>query len=170
MKLRKCLIAFKQEAYKSCTIYFLIRIRIEKGFPLYLSGFSYIKALVFCCCSATESTPVELFLREIKTGQWPLFHQTASVLCTGSFKQVCMLVVSWEQCWIPAVLVKTSQIEPWLQSCPYNQLFSAHPVTLVTFNVTCIGSGLHCLCKYALVLFAETVEQNEFTSESPCLN
>lgn len=70
-------------------------------------------------------------------------------MCPGSFKRVCTLVVSGEQCWIPAVLVKTSQIEPWLHRYPYNQLLSAHPVTLVTFKVSCIGSDLHCLCKYS---------------------
>lgn len=46
---------------------------------------------------------------EIKPGQWPV-----SVLRTASFKRVCTLGVSWEQCWIPAILAKTPQTEPRL--------------------------------------------------------
>lgn len=61
VKLRKCLIAFKQEGYKSCTIYFLIRIRIENGFPLYLSGFSYIKALVFAAAQSQKAHQLSYF-------------------------------------------------------------------------------------------------------------
>lgn len=39
----------------------------------------------------------------MKTGQWPL-----SVLRTASLKHVCTLGVSWEQCWIPAILAKNT--------------------------------------------------------------
>lgn len=55
---------------------------------------------------------------EIKTGQWLL-----SVLRTGSFKHVCTLGVSWEQYWIPAILVKTPQIESWLHPSQTNLVF-----------------------------------------------
>lgn len=61
---------------------------------------------------------------------------------------VCTLRVSWEQCWIPAGLLKTSQIEPWQHRGPHRPLSSAGPVTLVTCNVACEDAGLHCLCKY----------------------
>lgn len=152
-----------QQEFSSCTISFLITF-IKCWIPFFKQSRNskWISTLlirlflhesfgVLLLLAHRKHTSWAISKVEIKTGQWPLFQQTASVMCAGSFKRVCTLVVPWEQCWIPAVLVKTSQIEPWLHRCPYNRLLSARPVTLVTFKVSCIGGDFHCLCKYSFV-------------------
>lgn len=70
-------------------------------------------------CSELEQAVYQLscFHVEIKAGQWPL-----SVPRTASSKHVCMLGVSWEQYWIPAILVKAPQAEPRLHF--HNNSFS----------------------------------------------